>query len=660
MTGGGEWLGADEVAELARITRRHATRIMATRSWRDCPLEVRQVVGRGGKAGLNYEVSLSSLSEALGDDLSELMELPCDEGAIPLPAANQGAVVGERWAIIKDALDHPDGAKRAAAVKAAAAASGKGERTLYRWIADYERHGLHGLARRKPKNAGKPRIHVSREFDRAFREADGADELLIEIGNLVDQEIKTWSATRLGQHAGEELQSTLNWRLFEICTERGLSIPRSAFKVSKKRILRRSEYRAVNDMKNDRKRFDDAKPRARRDWTGYDPMEIVICDVKPLDVIVTRPDGTPTWPKLIGFMDGGTGRVRHHLVLCPKGEGVRQEHVWAAIIAMNDDREWGLPKALYLDNGSEFKGLDKLQPALALMSEVGVRTIIRAKPYNGAAKPIEGLFAQMDKRCFSLMPGYAGSERMNKKTQTVGRPPKPYPGSWEQFQEDVEALIKVFNARPVGGQWQRRSPREWTQAKIDAGWRPSRVSPTILDAMGCEREARKLTRGCIKHGGEFWHHDALLEAAPGAKVLVALPWRRDAAPLIQLKSGDWEYLQPDGRQPALWEQGAKVAAVRQAAQRKYVAGLAKDAGTGDLMAMKRRMAAVIDPLDLPGDAGRLGGTSEMIALGNGLASPVPRQEARLDEAARLKRREDAETARLEALAAKSEEMRRAG
>ena len=32
-----------------------------------------------------------------------------------------------------------------------------------------------------------------------------------------------------------------------------------------------------------------------------------------------------------------------------------------------------------------------------------------------------------------LLPGYAGPNRMAKKTQTVGKPPKPYPGSWNAF-----------------------------------------------------------------------------------------------------------------------------------------------------------------------------------------------------------------------------------
>ena len=68
-----------------------------------------------------------------------------------------------------------------------------------------------------------------------------------------------------------------------------------------------------NQRKNDRKAFDDAEPRIRRDWTALAPMERIVADVKHLDVIVTRPDGSPAWPKIVAFMDAGTGRVTERL-----------------------------------------------------------------------------------------------------------------------------------------------------------------------------------------------------------------------------------------------------------------------------------------------------------------------------------------------------------
>ena len=61
--------------------------------------------------------------------------------------------------------------------------------------------------------------------------------------------------------------------------------------LSRRRVERFAYYRVVNQRSNDRKAFDDAKPRIRRDWTGLAPMERVVADVKHLDVIVRRADG---------------------------------------------------------------------------------------------------------------------------------------------------------------------------------------------------------------------------------------------------------------------------------------------------------------------------------------------------------------------------------
>jgi hypothetical protein len=89
--------------------------------------------------------------------------------------------------------------------------------------------------------------------------------------------------------------------------------------------------------------------------------------VKHLDVIVRRDDGSTAWPKIVAFMDAGTGRVFVYPVLLERGEGVRQEHVVEAFLSMVADPAWGFPQGLYLDNGSEFGALAKIDGALQLL-----------------------------------------------------------------------------------------------------------------------------------------------------------------------------------------------------------------------------------------------------------------------------------------------------
>ena len=67
-------------------------------------------------------------------------------------------------------------------------------------------------------------------------------------------------------------------------------------------------------------------------------------------------------------MDAGTGRIFVHPVLLERGEGVRQEHVIEAFLAMVSDPTGGFPHGLYLDNGSEFGALTKIDRRAAARS----------------------------------------------------------------------------------------------------------------------------------------------------------------------------------------------------------------------------------------------------------------------------------------------------
>lgn len=85
-------------------------------------------------------------------------------------AANQADTVASRWAMIEDAVDAPPRShERAAAIAKASAKYRVSERTIQQYIAQYEAHGMHRLARAKPGNAGKARAIVSLRFDKAFR-----------------------------------------------------------------------------------------------------------------------------------------------------------------------------------------------------------------------------------------------------------------------------------------------------------------------------------------------------------------------------------------------------------------------------------------------------------------------------------------------------------
>ena len=136
-------------------------------------------------------------------------------------------------------------------------------------------------------------------------------------------------------------------------------------------------------------------------------MGVVFGDVHHQDVLLPRADGSIFTAKLVAFLDWATNRVFVHPVFLAKGEGVRQEHAIEAFIAMTQDSGWGMPEILYLDNGKEYACLDRMADALQLVSQMRAldddpglalallqraSPIVKAMPYNAAAKPIEPAF----------------------------------------------------------------------------------------------------------------------------------------------------------------------------------------------------------------------------------------------------------------------------
>jgi hypothetical protein len=650
MAQSARWLPTATFAQIAGISPQAARRALREglhgRPWRERHLQVRHVLVAGGRGGLGYEVEAASLPRELTLDMV-LVErsdpAPISERSM---ARGQDALVLKRLEMITPALQHAAGARlRAEAVGRASFEAMTSPRTLYRWISQYEAHGLRGLARASGCKTAARRVCVSRPFDQAFRAAGYSDALLAKLTGQFERALKGLWISRAEQAGVTEIRRLAEFLLLEICEANGVILPADAMRLSRRGVERFAHYRVVNQRKNDRKAYDDAKPRIRRDWTGLAPMERVVADVKHLDVIVTRPDGSPAWPKIVAFMDAGTGRVFVHPVLLERGEGVRQEHVIEAFLSMVSQPNWGFPQGLYLDNGSEFAALAKIDGALQLLNAPGARTLIFARPYNASAKPIESLFARLDRYVFSLLPGYAGPNRMAKKTQTVGKPPQPYPGSWEAFCATVQGLIGAHNLRPVGGAWAGASPEDWFQGKVEAGWRPAFVDGLALDAAFADSDSRRVDRGVLKINGKRYSHPRLAALPSRTVVDLALPWRREAAPLARI-AGAWVYLEREVLYPARWVEGARESSRGQKAQNRHVSALAREAAHVDPVGAKirwaRRMAET--PVSVSATRLDLGGEVRDRATARRAAEDAPDQPSK----AELRRaREMAITERLE-------------
>lgn len=641
------WISTETFAEAAGISRQAAAKALRQaiggRPWRRRRLQARLAPGRGGRSGVAYEVDANSLPSDL---------LAAAPAALGATVTAHRRTVPQEWRVLpklnalRDALAEDSGTPmRARELALSAMREGRSTRTLYRWLANYEAHGFRGLERAKPSNAGQRRVVVSRTFDQALLGAGYSPSLLEAIGKDVEASLKGLWASRAEQSGSTEIRRMAEFLLAETCAKQGVRLRKADCRLSRRAVERFAHFRVVNQRRNDRKAYDDSKPRIRRDWTALAPMERVVADVKHLDVIVSRADGTPAWPKIVAFMDTGTGRVFAHPVLLPRGEGVRQEHVIEAFLAMVADPAWGFPQGLYLDNGSEFAALSKIDHALQLLNAPGARTIIYAKPYNASAKPIESLFARLDRYVFSQLPGYAGPNRMAAKTQTVGKPPQPYPGDWSEFCGAVQGLIAAYHLRPVGGLWGDRSPHDWLRTKVDEGWRVVGADTAALDAAFSDQDSRRIDRGIVKINGVRFSHPELATLPHRTVVDLALPWRRTMPPLAKVR-GTWTYLQRDIPVPARWTAGATESDRRQAAHDRSVRNLAREAGRIDPVAVKTRLAAEA-PNVMPPPAMKLDLGSASAEQANN-ARGAARGEARDAADAAAKRAREMEiTARLE-------------
>lgn len=654
------WIAAGEFAQIASIGRRAAAKALKRASegkpWKGTPLQVQLIQGRGGYAGLRYEVLLSSLPEALqeafsgGSDVMGTEALPPqpDEYAPRVATSEEARRALELYEKIKPATEAVlTKAQRGQAIREIVQTTGLPLRTVQRQVKSYRLHGLEGLMRKRPANAGETRCAVSMKFDRAFIAAGHAPDVLPELTEFIDRAVAGLWKGRCDDGGETEVRELAAFLLFERCEELGVPMPLSACQtIGKRRIRQLRHFRIVNTRNNDAKAFRNTLPAITRDWTGLSPMQMVIADVKHLDVQVTREDGSKAYPKLIGFMDGGTGRIFMYLVLCPHRRSITQKLVIEAFIAMCRDPHWGMPRQLYLDNGSEFGGLDRIAPAIALLNKERGREIIRAQPYNAQAKPIEPLFARLDRYCFSSLPGYTGGDRVNKKTQNDGREPDAWTGDWDSFCETVGGLVSYYHQRKVGGQWGGRSPNEVFQEKIDAGWRPVLPRDFDLEIACCERKTVKLSKFGVRYNSVRYWHPQFSELPGQTEIELLLPWREGVDPIALLPSGPAK-LTEDFPYPANDISGAAEAGRRKQSYKRAVARLDGDAETIDPVQVKLRMAKHASTPMIPGRPQFLdmGASIHELASAGCLIEHQPQVQA--DERARRRELEKRRTERLE-------------
>lgn len=549
------WLSADVFANLAGLKERsgrHALLLASQgKSWNGNKLTVRRNQCTGGKSGHRYEVLVTSLP---GELVQKWIALRAQQPAIAAPVVQtigledcdtrldpllpkrtdealwrlsviQPLLAYSRWTpersaiartLLKRQHTRPDGSRQTIS-----------RTTLYEWVARYEEEGLEGLTPRQRKDTGSARTLISRAWDKACPLDEQTRQAV--ATQLRDYIRSLWRSGVTGWRTAQQLASS---KLAELSRAAGWSLDAGAAeklcRVTRPMIEAERQYGLVAVCEQDAKRFFDRHlPRIRRSRDGMLPMDVIVGDVHPIDIAVKRPDGSIAYPRAIAWQDVANNRLFFSLALLRKGEGIKQTDIARSFASMC--AAWGLPKALYLDNGSEYswhemmtgfqhlarltrmsvRGLDEDGGLREILEDDG-REVVRARPYNAPAKPIEGLFGLLEQRVFAMIPGWVGGNRMKKKTHNVGHEPLPYPGSWEDFQQAMEDALTFYHQTPQQGSLRGRSPQQVFEAALAQGWGRVDVSEQVLLVAFASERQRQASSGYISWDGTEYYDDALL------------------------------------------------------------------------------------------------------------------------------------------------------
>jgi hypothetical protein len=326
---------------------------------------------------------------------------------------------------------------------------------------------------------------------------------LISVERELDQLAKDlWAAH--GDGGGCQVQIDASQDLYRLSRDAGIALPeaelRALCQVPRGFVYDwdRRKYAKVHTARTDAKEFADSMPDLRRppEYWGK-PLDCLCGDCTPLDIRFLRPDGSDWKITLIGWEDLRTHRFFGNLYARPKSGGVKQSHV--ALSAACVISNVGVPNTVLIDNGPEYG---------CLKNGNGLFSVMRALPYSARSKPIEAVF-RVIQRYLRRIKGYIGSDRMNKKTQTVGRPTEPFPGTFMELVAEVEKVIEFYNARP-----QRvlhgRSPNDVWNGYVADGWSPRVCDMETLMEGTAKKLRSKVTKGHVTIDNKRWTSHELL------------------------------------------------------------------------------------------------------------------------------------------------------
>jgi hypothetical protein len=535
-TDSSRWLSTRDFARLAGIDPRSAARICrqaaAEKRWCNATLAVRRVKGRGGRAGIRYEVLQDSLPHFLVDrDVATIdagAELEAGQAPAKLRQRDKRAREARRRRDILQPIlaTDPNSNKRAEVLEEVAHRERISPATLYRWLNAWQVRGLSGLAPSLRTRTTKSLV-VSRAVDGKLREAGVSEDAIGRLKDEVDQLIKVTWASQLHFSGMSEMARHIGKQIRLYCETAKFPVSLDDYAPSPSRIRQFREYRIVGIQAYDKETVANLMPRIRRTYDSLAPMSVVFVDVKFADIYVNTAKGERGRPILVAFYDAATRRIFSHLQLLTKGGGATRDAVGSGLSRMLMHADWGVPDALYTDNGSEMLELDEMLGRLALTEQC---RIIRATPRNPQAKPIEGVFANLNRLVFSKMGGFTGGKARTMRHVLFDKARPIYPGSWKKFVREFTMLMDDYHQTKRSGP---RSPQKlYLQKCRDMAHKPRVLAADQLALHLGEIHTRRVRQGSVQIGPDYYTCPKLYEVVGDERVTVVVPPDGIGAPVM--------------------------------------------------------------------------------------------------------------------------------
>jgi hypothetical protein len=409
-----------------------------------------------------------------------------------------------------------------------------------------------GIERQQRSDAGRKRVHVSQRFD-AYAISVGIDPAALPaVADKVFRSVKGAMQHPASRVGWRRIRQVFPRRLTAIlrsfgadCTlDRRMTeqlLPKTVF-------LQFIGHRDVATARCDAGRhYNDVQVPVIRTMEGGYPGQFFCIDATVGNINIMCDDGQLRSPKIVGAMDVYSGYAVLVVIRPAAKRGARQADGFKALALIC--RDLCVPDTLLRDNGKEFDRPDVYREIAAvvrhgLLPGVGPAREFDwvAKPYNARVKPIEALFRKLQAQGLAVIPGDHGGNFSDKKTHQQGRAPKPFPGTFEEFEDAVQALVRQHNDdTPWATEWRKgHTPRELIEAAAAVGKLPQvRLSDEEIGFLFSARDVRTVGKnGRIEFQGYVFFSPALAsEAWLGRKVEVRWPLvghAPDAPPVIHV------------------------------------------------------------------------------------------------------------------------------